>query len=167
MSGIIDTVGSKSGIVGSDVYPAGHMIQCRVYHSDITQVNVTSTSFNTADVICTNTFTPLRASSNILLFAHIHTHVDDDAVYLYLDFYKNASDVTETANLSGNSAGLMFTRKESSWHGTTYSHLDTCSENSLSEKTYKMSARINATGSGWLGWGSSIPTYMMIQEITA
>jgi len=27
MSGIIDTVGSKSGIVGSDVYPAGHVIQ--------------------------------------------------------------------------------------------------------------------------------------------
>jgi len=26
MSGIIDTVGSKSGIVGSDVYPAGHVI---------------------------------------------------------------------------------------------------------------------------------------------
>jgi len=25
MSGIIDTVGSKSGIVGSDVYPAGHV----------------------------------------------------------------------------------------------------------------------------------------------
>ena len=27
MSGIIDTVGSKSGIVGSNVYPAGHVIQ--------------------------------------------------------------------------------------------------------------------------------------------
>ena len=27
MSGIIDTVGSKSGIVGSDVYPVGHVIQ--------------------------------------------------------------------------------------------------------------------------------------------
>ena len=26
MSGIIDTVGSKSGIVGSDVYPAGHIL---------------------------------------------------------------------------------------------------------------------------------------------
>jgi len=29
MSGIIDTVGSKSGIVGSDVYPAGHVIQTK------------------------------------------------------------------------------------------------------------------------------------------
>jgi len=27
MSGIINSVGSKSGIVGSDVYPAGHIIQ--------------------------------------------------------------------------------------------------------------------------------------------
>ena len=31
MSGIIDTVGSKSGIVGSDVYPAGHVIQTVEY----------------------------------------------------------------------------------------------------------------------------------------
>ena len=29
MSGIIDSVGSKSGVVGSDVYPAGHVI----YHN--------------------------------------------------------------------------------------------------------------------------------------
>jgi hypothetical protein len=27
MSGIIDTVGSKSGVVGSDVYPAGHIVK--------------------------------------------------------------------------------------------------------------------------------------------
>ena len=26
MSGIINSVGSKSGIVGSDVYPAGHVV---------------------------------------------------------------------------------------------------------------------------------------------
>jgi len=32
MSGIIDTVGSKSGIVGSDVYPAGHVIRVSQTH---------------------------------------------------------------------------------------------------------------------------------------
>ena len=36
MSGIIDTVGSKSGIVGSDIYPAGHVIYFDV-------INFTST----------------------------------------------------------------------------------------------------------------------------
>jgi len=32
MSGIIDTVGSKSGIVGSDVYPAGHVIYANTFN---------------------------------------------------------------------------------------------------------------------------------------
>jgi hypothetical protein len=32
MSGIIDTVGSKSGIIGSDVYPAGHCLQIQTSH---------------------------------------------------------------------------------------------------------------------------------------
>ena len=30
MSGIIDTVGARSGIVGSDVYPVGNVLQCKV-----------------------------------------------------------------------------------------------------------------------------------------
>jgi len=36
MSGIIDTVGSKSGIVGSDVYPAGHILQVKTNNDDTT-----------------------------------------------------------------------------------------------------------------------------------
>jgi|2_EtaG_2_1085320.scaffolds.fasta_scaffold83883_2 hypothetical protein len=58
MSGIIDTVGSKSGIVGSDVYPAGHVIQVKHSQSFLAQ------SFDTdVDTILTVTMTNVLASS--------------------------------------------------------------------------------------------------------
>ena len=44
MSGIIDTVGSKSGIVGSDVYPAGHVIRQQTFLKTSSS-NDTSTGF--------------------------------------------------------------------------------------------------------------------------
>jgi len=39
MSGIIDTVGSKSGVVGSDVYPAGHIITFKSLDTTPTSAN--------------------------------------------------------------------------------------------------------------------------------
>jgi len=48
MSGIIDTVGSKSGIVGSDTYPAGHV--CKVYSATYTATHTVPTSFTWTNV---------------------------------------------------------------------------------------------------------------------
>ena len=50
MSGIIDTVGSKSGIVGSDVYPAGHVIDTKIYR--IRDLDYYQTTAGT-DKVCT------------------------------------------------------------------------------------------------------------------
>ena len=55
MSGIIDTVGSKSGIVGSDVYPDGHVIN--TWYQGCTS--------STAIAVSTNAFTPVSTSGNI------------------------------------------------------------------------------------------------------
>jgi hypothetical protein len=60
MSGIIDTVGSKSGIVGSDVYPAGHVLQVVVV------TNTTSTVITAATNFMSATITPSSTSNNIL-----------------------------------------------------------------------------------------------------
>lgn len=49
MSGIIDTVGSKSGIVGSDVYPAGHVLQVAYMEDDA--VNTGTLTFVDDDTI--------------------------------------------------------------------------------------------------------------------
>ena len=51
MSGIIDSVGSKSGVVGSDVYPAGHIINTWRYVKPFTSLKdyAPSTTFSTVD----------------------------------------------------------------------------------------------------------------------
>ena len=147
------------------VYPAGHVIQTKTYSSD-TQTYVTTTSFNTLDVIGDFKFTPLVASSDILLWACCTVQVDSGGDYIFNNFYKNASDVSETANLSGTSHGLAIVRYSSTWQVCTYSFKDTCAENSLTEKTYKIAARINSSsGSGYIGWGANCPAKMVIQEI--
>jgi hypothetical protein len=64
MSGIIDTVGSKSGVVGSDVYPAGHVLQV-VTASYTTSTSTTSTNW-TASGLAT-AITPTSTSSKILV----------------------------------------------------------------------------------------------------
>ena len=57
MSGIIDTVGAKSGIVGSDVYPAGHV-------SNVFRFNITSgTEYSVASTTPTVAQTPLSFSA--------------------------------------------------------------------------------------------------------
>ena len=66
MSGIIGTVGSKSGIVGSDVYPAGHVIQ--TVHQSAYQGSLGSTGVTAMTAtpnICT--ITPKSSTSKILV----------------------------------------------------------------------------------------------------
>jgi hypothetical protein len=161
------TAGSIAGgsITSATTFPAGHVIQARIY-LDGSQVNVTSTSFNTADVAGNFQFTPLVATSNILLLVSCTVYANTAGGYTYSDIYKNASDVTETSNLTGYSAGLCVNHHNGSWTGASYSWLDTCPENSLSEKTYKISARANGVGSNYIGWGAALPNTMVIQEIT-
>ena len=63
MSGIIDTVGSKSGIVGSDVYPAGHVIQV-VKESLVNETHFGGTTYT---LITNFTITPIYSNSLIIV----------------------------------------------------------------------------------------------------
>ena len=64
MSGIINSVGSKSGIVGSDVYPAGHVLKNTHYNpSPIADAGYTSGT----QTLMTTSFTPLSATNNLLI----------------------------------------------------------------------------------------------------
>ena len=154
-----------SGTLASGItFPAGHVVKIQRYTTSV-QTNITATSFNTSKTIGSFAFTPQFASSNILLFASVICLTDTSGGNIYLDFYKNASDVTETANLSGYTQGVCINHNEGSWQSKFMMFLDECSENSTTEKTYKVSARLNASGSGYIGWGSNSPTVVVIQEI--
>ena len=70
MSGIIDTVGARSGIVGSDVYPSGvgaahgHVLQV-VYSTDVTEKAKSTTAYE--DVGLSASITPLSTTNKVLV----------------------------------------------------------------------------------------------------
>jgi len=67
MSGIIDTVGARSGIVGSDVYPAGHIIQ--VVSTQTTAYLATGSSYVEA---FTDLSLTTRGANKILITVNIN-----------------------------------------------------------------------------------------------
>jgi hypothetical protein len=147
------------------VYPAGHVVQTKSI-AGTGQGSYTGQSFSTSEIVTFGTFTPLFSTSNILLIASIATYANANAAYTFLDFYKNASDVTATANLSGQSAGVTIMNDACIWSQMVMIFNDTCSENSLSTKTYGISHRCNSSGGlSQIGWGAAGQNHLLIQEI--
>ena len=166
--GIANSGTITAGTLGSSVvFPAGHVVKTQRYATTSEQTSLTTTSFDTSKTLGSFAFTPQFASSNILLMASVISYSNTNGGYIYIDFYKNASDVTETANLSGYNHGVCINHNGGVWQSKFMMFLDECSENSTSEKTYKISAKLNASGTGYIGWGSNSPAYFVIQEITA
>tara|TARA_Y100001960_G_scaffold280583_2_gene313576 strand:- start:1289 stop:2140 length:852 start_codon:yes stop_codon:yes gene_type:complete len=147
--------GSPNLNLGNATFPTGHVIKTEntrfsgsVY---TTTTSWTSSPFKASTSI---TFTPTLASSDILLIATFMSYTA--ATYGYYDFYKNASDVTETYNLSGVTYGISVGHDK--WQGQTMVYLDTVPENSTSEKTYTISARAHNAYNTYIGFdaGSSM-----------
>ena len=161
------TLTGMTGELGSAVtFPAGTVVQTKAYHND-TQINTSSTSWSTSMKIVMGTITPLYADSDILLTGHIALEANANAAYALADIYKNASDVTETANLTGYTFGIMHMNDAGIFQSSGFSWLDTCSENSTTEKTYGISLRAEYAGGGTAraGWGTNVANVMIIQEI--
>ena len=152
-------------IAAATAFPAGHIIQTVSYVNG-TQVGTASTSFSTSNKVSFGAITPQYANSDILISGHISLSANANAAYVFADIYKNASDVTETANLTGYANGIIHMNDAVVWATTGYSWLDTCSENSTSAKTYGISVRAHSSGgSATIGWGSSGASVMILQEI--
>jgi hypothetical protein len=143
------------------VYPAGFVLQ-----TAFTQFTADSYSSSTSwNHKCSQSiaFTPKFATSNILLIAVVPTF--SAASYGYWDFYKNASDVTETYNLSTKGDGIGIRQGQSHWESLTIMFLDPVAENSVSEKTYTISARAESASNTYIGYGASSPIQLTVQEI--
>ena len=70
------------------------------------------------------------------------------------DFYKNASDFTETYNVTGLDFGLAFCSNLTNWSAASMQWLDPVTENSTTEKTYKISLRSTDGSTAYCGWGA-------------
>ncbi len=155
--------------ITAGTFPAGHVVQVK-YLTANTQVSTTSQTFNTTDKIVMGTFTPLFASSDILLIGAAAFNANANAAYAFGDFYKNASDVTETACLTGDTLyGHTQMNDAAIWVTIPMIYLDTCSENSLSTKTYGYTVKCHSSsGSASVGWGtggSAQETVLTLLEI--
>jgi hypothetical protein len=129
------------------VYPAGHVLQT-VAKSAPGRVNSNNEDFGNKSTVEID-ITPRRATSNILLMANFAASTN--ATYAYFDFYKNASDVTETFNLSGLSQGCGQTQVESPWISISLLYLDELAENSITEKTYSITSKSSGDAQTYLG----------------
>jgi len=129
------------------VYPTGHVLQT-VAVSAPGRVNSNNEVFGNKSTVEIN-ITPRRATSNILLMANFAASTA--ATYAYFDFYKNASDVTETFNLSGMSQGCGQTQVESPWISISLLYLDELAENSTTEKTYSITSKSSGDAQTYLG----------------
>ena len=149
---------------GSGV-PTGAIVQ--VVNAIHTQdQNHSSTSFTTTKSDLQVQITPRFASSNIIIHVSSHGYANSSAQYMYVDLYKNASDVTETYNLSGLTGGLQQRASTGTWGPVPLTYLDTCSENSTSQKTYAVTWRAHATGGlVYFGWGGNAYASMFAYEV--
>jgi len=163
------TIGSNTTVQGQvqhSALPAGTIVQV-VSSIHAQDQNHSSTAFTTVKSDLQVQITPRFASSNIIIHVSGHGYGNATAQYIYVDLYKNASDVTETYNLSGVTAGLQQRAQHGTWGPIIITYLDTCSENSTSEKTYAVTWRAHASGGlVYFGWGGNAKASMFAYEVT-
>ena len=142
------SISGLTGLINDDVtFPIGHVIQT-VAKTEAGRVNSNNEIFGNKSTVEIS-ITPRRATSNILLMANFACSTS--STYAYFDFYKNASDVTETYNLSGMSQGCGQTQVESPWISISLLYLDELAENSITEKTYSITSKSSGDAQTYLG----------------
>jgi hypothetical protein len=113
MSGIINSVGSKSGIVGSDVYPAGHVIDTKIYRiRDIDYYQSTSGTYKVCTAISNSStgqlsFSAVAGNTYIITYQQFqqgyrNSGVDTSTRYWHGSMQVKNADITiGTTNAGG------------------------------------------------------------------
>jgi hypothetical protein len=161
-SGLTALASNPTVTLGSNAtFPAGHIIQVETITSN--ERTTTTSSAWDAKWTYSQTITPNKASSNIWLCATFQCYASGGQGYF--DFYKNASDVTATFNLSGLLYGNSGIHYNSGWTTTSATFLDPVAENSITEKTYSISGRSDGQGTTYIGGGANAGVTLTIMEI--
>ncbi len=155
------TIGSNVSLT-SATFPAGHVI-----HADFVcatgRHSAASSSWD-SKWNTSFTFTPKLASSNIYLVATISTYISGSNT-AHFDFYKSASDVTATYNLSGVAVGIGVSHNNASWQTLCMTFVDPVAENSITEKTYSISFKNSGSGTVYCGDGANAKSTITAMEV--
>jgi hypothetical protein len=145
------TAGTYNATIGSSAtFPTGHVLQV-VSASDHEIVGHSGNNNWETKSALTIAITPL-ATSSIFLMGTFMGYTASNTVFF--DFYKNASDVTETYNLSGVVDGHS-NIYGTGWFSQAISFIDPLAENSATEKTYSLSMKSDNDQQIYLGQSAS------------
>jgi len=147
--------------------PAGHILQV-VQASMSNEIATTTTSWNLRMGNGSNNFklliTPSSTSNKILLTATVEGELqnkDNDNDLVAFDFYRNATGLTETYNLSGETQGFGLTGRLNRCL-LSYSYLD--SPSTTNEITYDISfKRSSGTGNVYAGGSANLTTIIAME----
>jgi len=157
MSGIIDTVGSKSGIVGSDVYPAGHVVMTSKTHAVASShVSTTQTSTPEASGILISTPATTGSNYNIITFSAGNYHSGGDVGKYYLYVNKNSAGYAITG------AGIRRQFAAADYDSHAFTWVDTVG---LSSGTNIYQIYIATGGSTWYAVHNGHYYSLIVQEI--
>jgi hypothetical protein len=152
MTGVLEdaVTGSPNlNLSNATEFPAGHIIQVQSGSSS-TQKYTNSILWNNVGYPVV-TITPKKASSNIFLMGNFSGYAGGSTTYALYDFYKNASDFPETYNITGLAEGLAYIQETTLSQHIAMVFLDAVTENSITEKTYKLSLRARVAGNAYIG----------------
>ena len=145
MSGTINSVGSRSGVIGNPTFPVGHILNVTndIYTSEPSTNN---TSFAVIDA-SNFAVTVSPASSSSTFFIIVFLSGVDCGDWVKFDLYRDI-DGSTTANLSGQTNGLagVYTLLVNDSH-VTYTYLD--SPGTDDDIKYAPSAKSTHTSHNW------------------
>jgi hypothetical protein len=167
MSGIIDTVGSKSGIVGSDIYPAGHVVQTKTgVHAVSLDINFDTNTWNSVGL--TVTIDPIYANSKILVSWVCNVFVIKEDGNMGCGFRMDRTGPSSSTVYTTGQIGAY------SYHGSylsgTHQIVDTFAGSAIdlpaSTATCSYVAKINDNACNYVtAQYASAPTNIILQEI--
>ena len=141
------------------VYPAGHIIQTQ-YASENNSYDSSADSWSAYATLPALTITASHVLNPIILIMSLHTAKNNSA-NMSLDFYKNASDFTETYNLTGESYGFGY--QVSTDVQGVHSHMMRDIAGTTEEITYRISFRPFNVNTASAGLNSALMTILAME----
>jgi hypothetical protein len=140
---------SNDGRLSFSKPPTGSIIQV-VQYTFTTQSTTTSSSYT--DTVITGSITPLSDTSKILVSISTNALISTTG-YSYINLVRGSTQVIEWGSYQATT-----------WSPVSLTYLD--SPSASSSVTYKVQQRVaSGSGTAYVGWGSPIPSVMVLQEV--
>ena len=158
---------SDVSLPDSITLPYGIPIQYVSTRTGSVNTSAATTSFNGSAYGPAVYITPKEATSNILIIASFSSYTNGN--YGHYTIAKRAADYNSgnwNHNAFGAGQGLATHGGGNGWQGMNIAVIDSVTENSVTQKTYRVSARVHSGGNSvYVGWGSAQDSFIAAIEL--